>query len=273
MSLFDNLKNIFQPSEKSNLSSFETITPENPCPYCNQPVGKRLFEGENCPKCDKYIYILNDKLLNEEMGITAWINYLKPLGVSRENFDEKRQELTNLGKRQATINDTLWGILNSSVTKNVGENKRLYFIYMQMAEIVASELGDPDTQLRLAERYAPNGFAMLERNPDPQNKMINMSNYAGGLEFSGKIDDAIEIYSFLLKKHFPHPGPYERLRILHSKSGNYKEAVKVCKAFIEVHKKVGYTDDANRFNDWITKYEKKIEEQKAKPSTRKKPKP
>ncbi len=227
------------------------------CPYCQYHLDGILLETANCPHCMKPIYVFGEKLLSEETATDEWLAYLRPLAISKSDFNEYRQQLSMEAGGRASINDTIWRILNSSVGKYVHDKRKLYFIYLQMAELVASEWKDPHIYLEQAERYSPNGFAFLERNSDPIDKMINLCNDAFEKE---KTDAtiAIRIYEFLLTKLYPHPGPYERLRVLYAKQGNFKEAIRVCKAFLSVSKKVGYESDAKRFKDWIEKYNAKI---------------
>ena len=184
-----------------------------------------------------------------------WLIYLKPLGVSRSDFARHHQDLSRLAGREAPINDTVWRILNSLVTKCAQDPRKLFIIYSEMAELVASEWKDPTPYLERAARYSSNGFAELHRHKDPVDAMLLKSNEANDLEKQGKTEEAIALYEFCVRHKYPHPGPYERLRILYSKQKRYKDAIRVCKAFIGVHKKVGYPERAQRFAEWIAKLE------------------
>jgi len=195
-------------------------------------------------------------MIEDEATITEWLTYLKPLKISRRDFDRERTRLSQLAGRQAMVNDTIWGLLNAAVSRFAGDGRRLWICYSEMAELAASELKDPNPYLSLAGRY---GGACLQRHPDPMNVMINKNNEAYELEHEGKIDEAVAIYEWLLDLQYPHPGPYERLRILYSKQQQYKDAIRVCKAFIKIHRRVRYPEEAERFAGWIPKLEEKQE--------------
>jgi tetratricopeptide (TPR) repeat protein len=211
-----------------------------------------------CPHCGKTIAIYQGKLFREEDAkIEEWLTYLKPLGVDRGDFLRHRQELAQAARHEVEINDTIWRMLNSLVSKYAKDQRKLFVVYSEMAELAASEWKDPTPYLERAARYSPNGVAELRRHQDPMDIMVLKSNEAHDLEKQGDTGDAISIYEFLVKHKYPHPGPYERLRVLYSKQKRYKDAIRVCKAFIKVHKKVGYSDQAQKFAEWISKLEQK----------------
>jgi tetratricopeptide (TPR) repeat protein len=195
----------------------------------------------------------------EDKVIEEWLAYLKSLGVSRNDFEKHRQELSDVAGYKASINDTLWRILNSLVSKYPGDHKKLFLIYSEMAELVASEWKDPTIYLEQAARYSPNRMAFLQRHQDPIDAMILKSDEASELERSGKIDEAIEVYELLLKHQYPHPGPYERLRILYSKQKKYRQAIRACEAFIKVQKRAApqYPEQVQKFAEWIPKLKQK----------------
>ena len=228
------------------------------CPYCGEALKAKPKAKTACSHCGQPICVYKGKLLTEEGAvIEEWLTYLRPLGVSKGDFERHRRELSELAGREAEINDTVWGILNSLVSKYARDREKLSLVYLEMAELVASEWKDPTQYLERAARYSPSGMAILRRTQDPIDAMLLKSHEAQDLERDGKVDEAISIYELLVKYKYPHPGPYERLRILYSKRKRYRDAIKVCRAFISVHKKVGYSEQAQKFAEWIPKLQQK----------------
>jgi len=198
----------------------------------------------------------------DEAIIKEWLRHLRPLRVSRRTFNRTRRQLSKLANRQAPVNDTIWAILNSLVAKHAGNDRSLYRIYLEQAELVASEGKDPSRYLYLAGQYSPTGYAELQRHEDPMDIMIRENNEAYALEKQGHIPEALAIYESLRQRRYPHPKPYERMRILYTKQKDYRKAIRACKAFIRVHKRVGYPARAERLAQWIPKLEAKLEKQK-----------
>jgi len=180
------------------------------------------------------------------------------LKVSAADFEAHRRNLAKKGGRDPSTNDAVWSILNSLVTKHPSDRKKLALIYTEMAELAAGEWRDPTLYLSQASTYSLRGFVTLRRNRDPIDEMILRQNEARDLESQGRIDEAIAIYELLLAHAFPHPVPYERLRIIYAKEGRLQDAIRACKAFLRVEKKVGYPERAQAFREAILKLEKRI---------------
>lgn len=244
------------------------------CPYCDHELQSKPKSNISCPQCERKIVVFQKKLhTQEDAHIAEWLHYLKPLGVTRRDFDRNKKELDRLAKKSAFVNDVLWSILNELVVKHPGNRQMQYRAYLAQAELVASEWKDPMPYLELAGKHSPMLFASLEWHRDPQDVMIVEDNRARELENQGQVDEAIAIYENLVKHRYPHPSPYERLRILYSKRKDYRKAIRACKAFRGAHKswwphKANYPERVARFHAWIPKLEERLEKQKAKKRTR-----
>lgn len=76
--------------------------------------------------------------------------------------------------------------------------------------------------------------ASLEIDEKLQKHLVNAQN----LEKSGDIQTAINLYEKCIENGFLGSLPYERLRILYTKQGQYQNAIKACKRYIEILKMV-----------------------------------
>ena len=61
----------------------------------------------------------------------------------------------------------------------------------------------------------------------------NLSN-AQKLEKSGEIQNAVNVYEYCMENGFLGSLPYERLRIIYTKQGQFQNAIRVCKRYIEI---------------------------------------
>src|SRR5687768_14516374 len=95
------------------------------------------------------------------------------------------------------------------------------------------------------------------------NAMVERNLKGQALERSGKIDEAIVQYEQNLADRFSGNYPYDRLRILYTKRKQYYEAMRVCKAFVNVadallhsgSQRADLRTKATKFAAWIAKLE------------------
>ena len=128
---------------------------------------------------------------------------------------------------------------------------------------------------RLGQMYGPLDSSRDRLYSEAQrtiDKMILLSNEAQVLERAGDLDTAVAIYEELVEQQHLHPGPYHRLRIFYAKQRRFKDAIRICQAFIhlealkmESEKRAGerihpiYPERVKRFAEWIEKYKAKQE--------------
>ncbi len=81
---------------------------------------------------------------------------------------------------------------------------------------------------------SPYRKSSLEITEGLQSKLSN----AQRLEKAGEIQNAIELYESCVENGFLGSLPYERLRIIYTKQGQFQNAIRVCKRYIEILKMV-----------------------------------
>lgn len=129
-------------SHKDSEYKFVTKEPTtNTCPYCDVKFEKIPTRKKKCPECGEYIFVRWGKLYTEEgKNIKDWLdNYnMQELGVTREMFNKTRKELSQEFGFVASVNDTLWRLLNRVVAnENSYRHKRM--AYQAMESVLKSE--------------------------------------------------------------------------------------------------------------------------------------
>jgi tetratricopeptide (TPR) repeat protein len=93
------------------------------------------------------------------------------------------------------------------------------------------------------------------------------------LEKAGHMDEAIALYEQNIADRADTPHPYERLRIIYTKHKQYDDAIRVCKAYVEMSSQLAEAiaqvlgdrklakqlGDSSGFSEWIQKLEQKKE--------------
>ena len=118
------------------------------------------------------------------------------------------------------------------------ENRKLSFEEKEASMKVASQLLD----------------VMVDRNLNGKT-----------LETQGEVDKAIALYEENVADLFAGSHPYDRLRVIYTKRNQFAEAIRVCRAYIEIDdmllKEGSRRSDLNpkrdKFISWIDKLEKK----------------
>lgn len=85
-------------------------------------------------------------------------------------------------------------------------------------------------------------------------------------ESTGKLDKAIELYEANVADWFSGNYPYDRLRLIYSKTKQYDEAIRVCSAFVKMadtlleqgSRRGDLATKREKFIHWIEKFEKEI---------------
>jgi len=106
-----------------------------------------------CPHCGETIRVRKGELLSEEdFHIHEWIDRLEFLGVSIMLFNRHRDELSKQLGFKASVNDTVWRILNRLIINYGADNVALEQIYRSMSKLVSNEGEDPTPYLLEAEK-------------------------------------------------------------------------------------------------------------------------
>ena len=109
------------------------------CPYCAKTLEKKPKGKRKCPHCAQSIRVRQGKLLTEEQcDIEDWIKRLEKYGVNQKTFTRHRKQLSRKFGTRASVNDTIWRILNTLVSQT-RDYQEQSFIYQEMARLVSME--------------------------------------------------------------------------------------------------------------------------------------
>ncbi len=100
------------------------------CPYCFIELEKQPTLRIKCPHCEKLIVVRNGQLITEqEAEIDHVLKQLERFGIDKIQFEKHYQTLSKKTGKQASVNDTVWRILNELVgeAQNYFTKKQIYF--------------------------------------------------------------------------------------------------------------------------------------------------
>jgi len=125
-------------------------SPKQVCPYCQKPLDKKTVRKKQCPHCKNTILVRQGKLMtDEDATIKDWLTKLQGTGIDQATFDRKRQQLSKKLRHTASVNDTLWSLLNEAIPKADHVDQ----IYFFMADLARSEGKNPNTYLADAAKH------------------------------------------------------------------------------------------------------------------------
>jgi len=203
---------------------------------------------QECPHCNKFILVRNGELVTEEQAtIIDWLIRLESFGVTQRDFDKHRDELSKQFGLQASVNDTLWRILNKLVVDYARSPAALEQVYREMAGLVSSEGKDPTQYLVEAENVS----RRYRKTSDVQQKQVFLGQaeleYVRKLRKEGKFGKAEE----LLLKAEPSPAVLDELRKIASARARAAKKENDWKAVVQ-HLE-GYTVYANQWREYCIK--------------------
>lgn len=145
------LKKLFSGKDSKNNKDdkYKFVTQEpttKTCPNCGSKLEKipKWKNGKvDCPHCGDVIVVRSGKLFAEdEAKVRDWLESVNrtlfDFEISREKFNSIRQGLSKKFGLKASVNDTLWRILNSVNTPDKSYQSRK-FIYLAMKGILRKE--------------------------------------------------------------------------------------------------------------------------------------
>lgn len=113
------------------------------CPYCGMELDPAPKKKKACPHCGKFIFVRKRRLLTEDdAAIEDWLLRLALFNVTRKDFDTIREKLSNQFGVLASVNDTVWTILNEQVSKG-RDLHTIRTAYYEMARLASLEGKDP----------------------------------------------------------------------------------------------------------------------------------
>jgi len=122
------------------------------CPYCSITLESVLKRKKKCPSCGKFIFVRDGRPVTEdEARIQDNLWRLQWFRLTRPDFDKCRAELSEEFGYIASVNDTMWRLLNTQVAIA----KRIDVVeqaHKEMARIATEEGKDPQPYLDAARR-------------------------------------------------------------------------------------------------------------------------
>jgi len=117
---------------------------ENPkCPYCQGELDIAPKRKKKCPLCGGFIFVRNGQLVTEDdANIEDWLVRLALFNITKADFDSNRQNLSKQFGSLASVNDTVWRLLNEQVMKRRSFHD-IQMAYYEMARLASIEGKDP----------------------------------------------------------------------------------------------------------------------------------
>lgn len=117
------------------------------CPYCGNELEKKPTRKKKCPHCSEFIFVRSGELYTEiqvkEFDFKRrWLGILGRFGATEEMFTRQRKDLSKRFGFQASVNDTIWGLMNKllGVQNDLLDMEQ---IYLFMGDFVEEEGKDP----------------------------------------------------------------------------------------------------------------------------------
>jgi hypothetical protein len=207
------------------------------CPNCNSTLQTKPARKQECPFCKQLILVRNGELVTEEeASIIDWLASLEYFGITRKEFDKQRNELSKKFGTKATVNDTVWQILNILVSNHANNDIALEQVYREMAKLVSGEGKDPIQYLLEAENVRKRRQDKPSQIQTEKQVFLGHDElkYVRGLRKEGELDKAEE----LLLKAEPSPAVLDELRKIAStraraakKDGDWKAVVQYLEGY------------------------------------------
>lgn len=89
--------------------------------------------------------------MNELSFQKKWMRTLSQYDITQNDFDNKREMLTKQFGKEASVKDTIWGLFNNLITKEINNFQSLKMIYFEMALFV-NEQGKDSMHLQKESR-------------------------------------------------------------------------------------------------------------------------
>lgn len=122
------------------------------CPYCSEKLEKKPGSKKKCPHCGQYIYIRGGEMKTEtEKAFIDYSGRLGWLGVSASKLEKEQKKLSKRFGTRASANDTVWSVLNKSLTgKNHQQDAMIYREMVRLLEVEGKDSQDLSDQANAA---------------------------------------------------------------------------------------------------------------------------
>ncbi len=119
------------------------------CPYCFKVIDYEFTRSGKCPHCGQKIILKQGEMITlEELSI---LKSLSKYQIDKELFIKERKQLSRKFGSIASINDTIWSILNKGTS--TGNNFEIGTSYFNMARLAAEEGKDTKPFTREENKY------------------------------------------------------------------------------------------------------------------------
>jgi hypothetical protein len=216
------------------------------CPNCGEVLSEKPSRKTVCPHCEKAIRVRQGKLVTEEQAnILDWLDRLSYLDVSEKEFAKHRDVLSKQFGSSASVNDTVWRILNDLVLRYPNDKSRLEQVYREMAALVSKEGKDPTQYLEQAEE-------VRRSNSTRENRSINDRIFLGHDELAYirklRAQEQFEKAEEMLMKAEPSPAVLDEIRKIASAKAKIAKKEQDWKAV--VHYLESYQDYAASMREY-----------------------
>ena len=93
------------------------------CPYCDFEIERKITRKKKCTSCGNYIYVRDRKPVTNDIAQEIdLLKYLKSYGITKDDFDQKRKELSTTFGKIAGSSDVAWGLYNDLVISSVSKD-------------------------------------------------------------------------------------------------------------------------------------------------------
>jgi ssDNA-binding Zn-finger/Zn-ribbon topoisomerase 1 len=123
------------------------------CPYCKNQLETVLKRKAKCPHCGQLIYIRKGEMVTEDDAqILDWLVFLDKYGITKQQIESTRNELSIKLTRKASARETIWHILNSLIATEPIQ------AYYEMARFASQEGKDAQPYIEQALRTQLNSY-------------------------------------------------------------------------------------------------------------------
>ena len=124
------------------------------CPYCDFELDTKPTRKKKCPNCSEYIFVWKGDIYTEKQVKdlklkSKWLRILERFGATEAMFTKVRKNLSKRFGFEASVNDTIWGIMNT-LTGQQEDLIDMVQIYLLMGDFVEEEGKDPEQYVKQA---------------------------------------------------------------------------------------------------------------------------
>ena len=159
------------------------------CPYCDSELDIKPTRKKKCPNCSEYIFVWKGDIYTEKQVKdlklkNKWLRMLERYGATEAMFSQVRKNLSKRFGFEASVNDTIWGIMNTLI----GKQKDLFdmeHLYLLMADFVEEEGKDPkqyvNQAMKVKEQNVKREVLEIKKDIGPISMVITVNTCNDGI--------------------------------------------------------------------------------------------